>query len=208
MASRDGHQVLPAASMTPPEAEERLPLRRGHLALLDRPPRLARTVDDALAGDGDVLGALGPDRRSGSHAFAALERRAHKRVVVEGRAEEQQGAAFEMQVDPALQFDGPREEHAAWHHDAAASGLRARLDGGGNRLGVERGAVAPCPVLGDAHGARGNLRQGDRGHRERQVGREAPGIQRRLGRRGDDTEARDAGERKPQPGLHPADVTT
>ena len=149
IASRDGHQVCRRVDDAA-RGDQRLPLAGGHLELLHRPPGLAGPVDDALTGDGDVFGALRPDRRVALTLRAALVGRAHQRVVLEPRAEQQQRAPLEVQVDRGSSARSARSGTRRGARPPAAAGLRARGDRGRDGGGVQRRAVAARAVVGDA----------------------------------------------------------
>ena len=54
--------------------DDALPVGVGDLGLLQRAPVLAVAVDDAVAGDGDVGGAIGRERRLAAAGVESLER--------------------------------------------------------------------------------------------------------------------------------------
>ena len=151
-----------------PAVDEAVGLGFGHGAggaLGPGPPVGAATVDDAQAGEGDVMEVpagdariggfhLGPDLLLGmqgggvgeSHGFESL-----------GGLDD--GPGFEMQVEEGTQGEGSGDEDARWYDEPTASGL---LDGGDGLLecvGVQGVAVADGAKILEFERAVGNHRE-------------------------------------------------
>ena len=114
--------------------------RRG-LALLYGAPVLAVAVEDAFAGDADVLCAVGIEKRMAAPHVEAFEVAVRHGVKVEVGGEDHQGVFGQVQVDSALEDYGAGEPDAGRHLEGAASL-------GGNRLhGFRKGfSVQGLPV--------------------------------------------------------------
>ena len=126
---------------------EFLPLRVADLVALDGPPPGAVAVDDPFAGDAHVmpLGSVdaGPDGVAVEEVF-----------LVGGQ--EDDCAAFQVQVDAVLQADGPGQEDALRDVEMAAALLDQGIDGLGESLGIEGDSVRDAAVVQQGYGVIGD----------------------------------------------------
>ena len=125
-----------------------------HLAAFDLAPGVSVAVDDALAGDGDVMGALGMDRGEAAADVEALEVGVDDRVEVLVRREHEHGALFEAQLDVALEADRSAQPESLRDNDRAAPLPCEVVDGLCNGVAAERHAVGDSAEIddGDAPG--------------------------------------------------------
>ena len=102
------------------------------------PPALARTVDDAFTGDGEIRGV-------GCH-YQRLQigqvKHGQGRIVRVIGGTEQRSALVELQGDVALEHDGSAEISAGDEPDRAASSLLTGIDSRLNRSRILRNTVA------------------------------------------------------------------
>ena len=148
-------------------SQQTLPVLGGNLLLLHGAPVLAVTVDNALAGDGNVLSTLGTERRLQTTGVQTLERGLDDRIQRLIGSKEDDGASLQVQLDVALEHDGTGMPHTLRHHQLTTALLAEGIDGLGKGLRVQRDTVAHATKVGELDLTVGNGRSLHLRHLER-----------------------------------------
>ena len=133
-------------------AQQLAPLLVGELLSLHGSPDFALTIEDAVAGDGDVEQIRAGDGREAADGLLALVVGDNQREIIIIAAEQHGRATLEVQLDIALQSDRPGEPGPARDDYPTSAGGGRRVDRARERVGVLHLAVAACPVVGDVPG--------------------------------------------------------
>ena len=137
-----------------------------HLAALDLPPGVAVSVNDALAGNGNVRGAFRVERRQAAAHIQAFKIGVDDGIQALVRGENDNGILVQVQLDMALQADRSGEPDTGRHLQAAAAQAGELVDGLGKGLRIQRNAVPHCAKIRQAHAAVRDGRELDTGHFE------------------------------------------
>ena len=147
---------IPLLGQHPAACENGLPLVGGDLALFHFAPGVAAAVESPAAGDGDVVRALGVDRREAAPYVQSLEVGVDDGIQVLVRVEDDEGVPLQVHLDATLQADRTGPPDARRHHQAAASLSGKVRDGGGECLRIQGDAVPYAAEVGQADRPGGN----------------------------------------------------
>ena len=146
--------------------QDGLPLVIRHLAMLDLAPEFSAAVDDAAAGDGDVMRTGRIDGRHTAAHVQPLEIRVDDGIQVLVRVEDDDGVLVHRQFDVALQLDGTGTPDAGGNDEASPALLLQRADGRRKGVRVQRHAVADAAEVGQLDGLVRNCGKFHAGHVE------------------------------------------
>ena len=149
--------------------QDGLPLVLGDLPVLDLPPEFAAAVDDAAAGDGDVMRTGGVQRGQAAPDIQSLEIRVDDGIQVLVGIEDDDGVLHHVQFDMALEFDGTGAPDALGDDKFAAALLLQGSDGIGKGLRVHGDAISHSPEIGQDDRTGGDGRTLHPGHLEGQA---------------------------------------
>ena len=146
--------------------ENRVPLVVGDLAALDLAPEFSAAVEDAAAGDGDVMRAGGVEGRHAAAHVQPLEVRVDDGVQVLVRVEDDDGVLVHEKFDVTLQLDRAGAPNPGGNDEASPALLRELGDRRRESVRVERHAVADAAEVRQHDGAVGDGRKLHPGHIE------------------------------------------
>ena len=149
--------------------QDLLPQVRRDLALLDLAPGIAVAVDDALAGNGDVMLPCRMDRREAATDIQTLEIRVDDRIQVLVGIEDDHRSPLQVQVDVALQSDRSGLPDPGRNDEMTAALFRQPVDGPGKRRRIVGDTVTDGSEIRQGNGAGRNGRQTPGRHVERKV---------------------------------------
>jgi hypothetical protein len=146
-------------------------------------PGEAGAVDRALAAHHHVVRPDKIQKRRGPIALDALPIRVQRREVRHHRRALEDGFLLQLEIHAGFEIKRAAHEDTRRDDQHSATVGRAPVDGGLERLGVDRGAIADCAVFGDNIAAD---RRGGRGWRRTPPQRQTKRRRTRLrGRRPD-----------------------
>ena len=117
------------------------PLSGSDLRLLDGTPILTVTVDDATSRNGDILTAIGRQRRLTATGVQALKRGLDDFVELLVTREQNDSPYLQMEIDVGLQLNGACKPHTGRNQQTAPTLTAQLVDSLCKSVGIERNTI-------------------------------------------------------------------
>ena len=164
-----GHPVVVANLHTTRAVADVLPLSGSDLRLLDGTPILTVTVDDATSRNGDILTAIGRQRRLTATGVQALKRGLDDFVELLVTREQNDSPYLQMEIDVGLQLNGACKPHTGRNQQTAPTLTAQLVDSLCKSVGIERNTITDGTEVLQVHLTVGKRWCTDLRHLERQL---------------------------------------